>query len=122
MMEQPIQLPLVHKFAPGMYRREMFIPKGAFISSKVHLEEHFFELVSGIINIMTEDGVVQYIAPSDGISKKGTRKLGLAIEDCIFVTYHQNADNCTDIPTLEERLFQTYYNPLLAGKTMEVIK
>jgi hypothetical protein len=116
MSKAPAEFPLVHKFAPGIYRREMFIPQGGFLSSMVHLHENFFEVVSGTINILTEDGITQFIAPADGISKKGSRKLGFAITDVIFVTYHPNPDNCKDIPTLEKLLFKTYKKPLLKLK------
>lgn len=76
----------------------------------------------GCIDVMTEDGVVRYLAPADGVSKKGTRKLGLALEDTVFVTYHANANNCQDVTELEKRLFKVYKNPLLNNKKMEVIK
>lgn len=120
MIESPAVFPVKHDFAPGVYRREMFIPAGGFLTSSVHLEENFFEVVAGVINIMTEEGAMQYIAPANGISKAGSRKVGLAIEDCIFVTFHANPDDCRDIPTLEARLFKRYNNPLL--KNLNIIK
>jgi len=121
MSEAPAVFPVTHKHAPGVYRREMFIPAGGFLTSRVHLEENFFEVVSGVIDILTEEGAVRYIAPADGISKAGSRKLGLALTDVLFVTFHSNPDNCTDIDVLEERLFADYKNPLLENK-LRVIK
>lgn len=122
MADCPVSLPLTHKFCNGMYRRELFIPKGGLLSSLVHLEEHFFEVVAGVINVLTPDGLVRYIAPADGVSKKGARKLGYALEDTVFVTIHPNPDNCRDIEVLEARLFKRYNNPLLAIKNEEEIK
>lgn len=122
MSEDPLVLEPVHKFAPGIYRRELFVPAGAFITSKVHLTEHFFELVTGVMDVATQDGIVRMIAPYDCITLPGTRKIGYVIEDVIMVTYHDNPDNCRDIEVIENRLFKSYDNPLLKEAKMEVIK
>ncbi len=122
MSETPLVLKPVHKFAPGIYRRELFVPKGAFITSKVHLTRHFFELVSGVIDVATQDGVLRIVAPYDCITEPGTRKIGFALEDCLMVTFHENPDGCTDPDVLEERLFKAYDNPLLEAVKMEEIQ
>jgi len=122
MNETPLVLEPVHKFAPGLYRRELFVPAGAFITSKVHLTEHFFELVTGVMDVATQDGIVRMIAPYDCITLPGTRKIAFVLEDALMVTYHQNEDNCTDIEIIENRLFKSYDNPLLKEAKMEVIK
>ncbi len=90
MSEAPLVLEPTHKFAPGIYRRELFVPAGMYITSKVHLTEHFFELVMGVIDVATEDSILRMIAPYDCMSKAGTRKIGYAHTDCLMVTYHPN--------------------------------
>lgn len=117
MAQAPANFPLKHEFTDGIYMREMFIPKGGWLTSKFHLTEYPFILSMGILDVMTIEGTVRMVAPYTGISKKGTRKMGLALEDCIFTSIHPNPDNCKDIPILEARLFKTYNNPLLKKLT-----
>jgi hypothetical protein len=121
MSETPLVLEPVHKFAPGIYRRELFVPAGAFITSKVHLTKHFFELITGVMDVATQDGIMRMVAPYDCITEPGTRKIAFVIEDAIMVTYHDNPDGCTDIEVIEERLFKAYDNPLLKEAKMEEI-
>lgn len=121
MSEAPLVLEPTHKFCNGIYRRELFVPKGAFITSKVHLTTHFFELISGIMDVATQDGVVRMVAPYDCITYAGDRKIGYAIEDCLMATYHRLPDDCEDIEMIEKRLFKEYDNPLLREAKMEVI-
>jgi hypothetical protein len=113
MSQSPAQFPLKHIFADGVYIREMFIPKGGWLTSKVHLTEYVFMLNSGILEITDGEETVRILAPYTGISKKGARKMALALEDCIFSSVHPNPDNCKDIPTLEAKLFKVFNNPLL---------
>lgn len=120
---EPAVFPVKHDFAAGVYKRTMRIPAGGWLTSKVHLEENFFELVVGVINILNEDGWVQLVAPQTGVSKAGSRKMGLAITECVFVTYHANTDNCKDVEVLENRLFKEFNNPLLdENKKLRAIK
>lgn len=117
-----LDLPLKHIFAQGMYIREMFIPQGVCLTSKVHLHENVFIVSMGVINIIDENcEITTMIAPFTGVSKKGTRRMGYALSDTIFSSIHPNPDNCTDIPTLEKRLFKSYNNPLLKGTKKQEI-
>lgn len=111
-----IDLPLKHYFTPGMYIREVFIPKGIILTSKIHLTTHPYSVSMGELNVLTKNGIVQVKAPFTGISEAGTRRMANCIEDCIWTTFHINEDNCTDIETIEKRLFKDYENPLLKTK------
>jgi hypothetical protein len=35
-----IELPIVHRFTPGLYIREIFMPAGALVTSKIHKTEY----------------------------------------------------------------------------------
>jgi hypothetical protein len=79
-------------------------------------------LVSGVIDVATQDGIVRMIAPCDCVTKPGTRKIAYVLEDALMVTYHANPDECRDIAEIENKLFKAYDNPLLKEAKMEVIK
>jgi len=123
MQSDPLELPLKHYFTDGMYVREIFIPKGVCLTSRVHKTCHPFVLSMGTIDILTETEIMRYVAPFTGINQIGTRRMGWALEDCIFSTFHSNPDDCRDLDVIEQRLFEYYPNPLLTnGKKKKEIK
>lgn len=87
--QQP--LPLNHLFTPGLYTREIFMPKGTLLTSRVHLFEHPFVVSAGVVSVWTDDtGWVTLRAPYTGITKPGTRRVLFIHEDCIWSTFHLN--------------------------------
>lgn len=83
-----VDLPLTHTFSKGLYSREMFVPEGAVLTSKVHKEAHQFMLIKGSMIIISEGGAVRITAPFHGITEKGSTRLGIALEDSIWTTFH----------------------------------
>lgn len=97
------ELPLVHRFTPGMYIREIHMPKGALVVSKVHKTKHPFVILKGKVSVWSEEnGVVNLEAPYTGITRPGTRRILYIHEDCIWTTFH--ATNETDLEKLEREI------------------
>ena len=95
-----IEQPLEHFFAPGLYARKILNPKGSRIVTKVHKTEHLHVLVTGKLAIFIEgQGWKEYTAPHVGITKPGTRRIIVALEDSIFMTFHPTTK--TDIENIE---------------------
>ena len=95
-----VDCPLVHRFTPGLYTREIFMPAGTLIVSKIHKTEHQFIIVKGKVSVFIEgegDGVKTFTAPHVGITKAGTRRVLLIHDDCAWLTAH-----ATDKTTPEE--------------------
>jgi hypothetical protein len=102
------ELPIGHDFTDKMYIRSLFIPAGAFLTSRVHLTQHPYEVSMGKIVIGTKDGLTNIDAPYRGVTEKNTIRCGFAVEDTIWTTYHYNEDNCRDLETIEKRIFKDY--------------
>jgi hypothetical protein len=85
---QPAECVVTNRFADGMYIRELFIPKNTVLVGEIHRYEHPYVVSSGHILIYTEQGFVNIKAPHTGITAPGTRRIGLALEDTIFTTFH----------------------------------
>lgn len=100
-MEQ-VEIPPIHHFADGLYGREILIPKGTVLTGKVHRGEHLNFLMKGDITVWTEDGMKRLQAPAVIISKPGTKRVGYAHEDTIWITVH--ASHETDLAQLEAEL------------------
>jgi len=81
--------PLKHSFAPGIYVREIFIPKGTILTGKIHKHEHPNFLMSGKVEVYTENGGLEILqAPLAMISKAGTKRVIYAMEDTVWITVH----------------------------------
>lgn len=96
-------LPVKHSFTPGMYIRELFVPKHHFIITKLHKTEHPYVISKGKIRVWTEEkGVVELSAPFTGITKPGVIRVAFTLEDTVWTTFHATTE--TDITKLEEEL------------------
>lgn len=109
-----VKLPLTHRFTPGLYTREIFMPKGTLVTSKIHKTEHPYVISMGIVSVWTEeDGVKTLSAPHTGITKPNTRRVIFVHEDCIWTTFH--VTNETDVDKIEEQIIEKRDNPLLGS-------
>lgn len=104
MKSAQIELPVKHHFSPGVYMRELFIPKGTTLTGKIHKTEHLNILSQGELSVMTEDGVKRLKASTVILSKPGIKRVGYAHEDSVWITVHKNEDEERDPDKIEERL------------------
>lgn len=106
MMAMPgkIEIKTTHHFAPGVYMREIFIPKGTTLTGKIHKTEHLNILSQGDLSVMTEDGVKRLTASTVIKSQPGIKRVGFAHEDTVWITVHHNPDDAQDVDLIEERL------------------
>lgn len=108
-------LPLTHRFAPGAYAREMFVPKGSVVIGKIHKHAHLNFVMKGKALILTEDGPMMIEAPFTLVSKAGTKRLAVAIEDLVWTTVHVTEE--TDLERIEEQVIAKSYDDLIALET-----
>ncbi len=103
-------LPLKHKFAEGMYVREIFIPKGMLIVGKIHRKSNPVFVMKGDISIFSEEGSRRFKGGDYLISQPGAKRVGYAHEDTtwveVFATYE------TDLVKLEEELIAKSFDEL----------
>jgi len=87
--EYHVNMPLVHRFAPGLYIREIFMPKGTIVVSRIHKTTHPFVVSKGECEVWCpERGWQRIKAPYTGITTPGTQRLLLIHEDTIWTTFH----------------------------------
>lgn len=84
-----VELPLTHTLTPGLYSREIFVPEGAVLTSKVHKQAHQFVLLKGAMIIVSPEGAFKITAPFHGTTMPGSTRIGIALEDSIWTTFHQ---------------------------------
>lgn len=102
----PGDFPVTHYQTPGMYCREIFMPRGSQIISAKHKTEHPFVISQGVVHVYSEnEGLVTYVAPYTGITKPGTQRLLVIEEDAIWTTFHATTE--TDIDKICEGLVES---------------
>jgi hypothetical protein len=100
-----VDCPVVSRFAPGVYLREIHMPADTIVIGKVHRTEHFNVLVRGACLIVHDDGSREELrAPMTFVSKAGVQKVLYITEDMIWQTVHPTVE--TDIVKLEAELIE----------------
>lgn len=49
-----VEMPVVHRFTPGLYVREIFMAAGTLLTSKIHKTEHPYVVSKGRVSVLTE--------------------------------------------------------------------
>lgn len=108
------QLPedVIHHFSPGVYIRELRIPKGAILTGKIHRHAHLNIMPVGDISVLTEHGIRRITGPATLMSSPGIKRAGFAHEDTIWMTVHANPDDERDLSKLEERFIAPDFEAL----------
>ncbi len=104
--------PLKHIFVPGMYIRQITMPKGALLTSKIHKAEHPYFVLKGDVSVLTEKGVIRIKAPFVDITPAGTKRLLYIHEETVWITVHRT--DKTDLKEIEEEViaknFDEFFN------------
>ena len=102
---EKVDCPVRHIFTPGMYGREIFMPRGTVVVSKIHKTEHPYVVSKGKAHVFIEGiGWEKICAPFTGITKPMTRRVLLIEEDCIWTTFH--ATDKTDVAEIEKEIIE----------------
>jgi hypothetical protein len=106
--DQPqIEMPTDHWLILGMYARRILIPAQTVFVGRVHKKPHFFITAMGVATISTDDGFQRVNAPSILCVAPGTKRVGVAHTDCVFITVHRTDE--TDLKAIAEDLVE--YDP-----------
>lgn len=100
-----------HYFAPGVYARELRIPKGMVLTGKIHKTEHLNIVSKGRIAVSSIEGRKVIEAPATFVSMPGTKRAGYALEDTVWTTIHVTEE--TDLAKIEAEVIAKDYNEML---------
>lgn len=104
------EFPVEHIFAPGLYARQMTIPKGGLIIGKIHRHAHVNTISKGRVWVVTEFGRDELVAPCSFVSQPGTKRIVVAQEDTVWTTYHPTDE--TDLDAIERHVIAPTYEAL----------
>ncbi len=100
--------PLVHSYGDGCYIRQIFMPAGTLIISKIHKKTHPYFVMTGKAWVATENGVELIQAPYQDITQAGTQRLLYILEDMVWITTHVTEE--TDLDKIEEEIIAKDFN------------
>lgn len=109
-----------HRFADGMYIREIFMPKGSMVVSNIHKTKHPFTILQGKVRVRTHLGAETLEAPYMGVTVPGTRRILHMEEDTRWATFH--ATELTDVQQIMDSILEKRTNPLLTENQLLRIK
>lgn len=91
-----VPCPVRHIFTPGLYTREMTIPKGVTAVGATHKTKHVTTISKGRIVLITDHGVEEICAPYTGVSEPGIKRAAYALEETIMTCYHPTDETDLD--------------------------
>lgn len=100
-------VPLVHHdyLAPGVYVRELFIPRGTELQGARHKTDHVV-VFDGDISVWHVGHMVRLTGHHTLVSIAGAQRIGRAHEDTWCTCIYPNPDNETDVRVLEARFVE----------------
>lgn len=108
-----------HHFAPGVYMREVFIPKDTVVTGAIHKTEHLNILSQGEMTVWTEEGPKRLKASAVVKSQPGIKRAGYAHEDSVWITVCHNEANEQDTEKLEDMLTTNSFDEFLKFMEMQ---
>lgn len=107
--------PVHHYFAPGLYAREMTIPKGVTVTGAIHKTEHLIVVSMGLLRVSTEGGWRDVAAGETIVCKPGMKNAVHALETSRWTNFLPNPENITDTDRLTELFTESKASELLGG-------
>jgi len=83
-----VDIPVTQYFSHGVYVREITIPAGVIATGAIHQHACLSVVLSGKMQVITEDGPKIIEAPMVFESPAGVKRAGQAITDCRWLTIH----------------------------------
>ena len=119
--EAHVEIEIEHVFSPGVYCRKAFIKAGTVLIGKVHLTEHA-NVCCGDLTVWTEQGMKRLTGFHTVVSLPGTKRVGYAHADTVWMTIHPNTDDCRDLDVIEARLVRDPRHALNAPRALELLE
>ncbi len=94
-----------HFFAPGVYAREITIPKNTVLIGAKHRVQNMAMLTKGVLSLVTDTGTVMVKAGDPPINcMPGRENAALALEDSVWTNFFPNPTDETDPDKLVEMI------------------
>ena len=89
LQEEQVEIPTLEFLTNGLYTREIIIPKGTALVSRVWRDPYVDIMISGDISVVTPDGLQRYKGYNLFVGTPGRKRAGYAHEDTLWVSVHR---------------------------------
>lgn len=95
------EIRIKHYFVPGVYVRELFMPKGTVLTGKIHKYPQFHVITKGDLSVLIDGEMVRLTGPCNIMSPAGSKRLAIANEDTYWLMVHGTYQ--TDLDQIEKQ-------------------
>ena len=81
-----VDLKITEYFSHGVYGRALHIPKGVMLTGRIHKFDNLNVLTQGKMMVSTDEGMKTVSSGFTVLSPAGTKRIAVALEDCIWLT------------------------------------
>lgn len=99
-----VEIEPVHRFAPGLYVRELTVPAGHVIVGKIHKHETLNVLLKGSALLACDGKAEKVTAPLTFVSAPGRQKAAIALEEMTWLNVHATTE--TDLEKIEQEFIE----------------
>lgn len=107
-----VDIPVTQYFCNGVYVREITIPAGTLITGKIHKHPCLSIVLTGKMEVITDEGPRVIVAPLVYESPAGVKRAGRALEDCRWITIHPHTGDELDAEAMAALLTVNTYAEL----------
>lgn len=111
----PVEIPVRHYFAAGLYAREITIPAGTVAVGKIHKTQHINVISHGAVTMVTDTGSQFVKAPYTWVVEPGKKAAAYAHKETVWTSFCVNPTDERDIEKLEAALISPVYLDQLEG-------
>jgi hypothetical protein len=105
MLKEPqADCPVYHHFGPGVYLREVTLPKGAIVIGHRHISPHMNIFMRGDLSMVNADGSVTRMKAPMILTAQPGRKCVYVHEETVWINVYATSE--TDVETIESNLFE----------------
>ncbi len=101
-----LDIQVEHFFSKGLYARRIHLPAGSVNVSKIHKHPSLSIIATGSVRVASTLGLHTYKAGDVIVAPPGMQRVVCALEDTIWVTVHENANEERDLDALERELIE----------------
>jgi hypothetical protein len=117
------ELVVKHYFSPGIYAREITIPKDVVLVGAVHRLQNMAIVMKGSLRLVTETGTVLVKAGDPPVNCNANREnAAWALEETVWINFFPNPNNETDPDKLVEMVAYIKASEIVGGKDNVQIK
>ncbi len=102
--------PLRHFFGDNLYIREITMPTGMVVVSKIHKTNCPYFIMRGDVSVIDGENEIRIKGPYWGMTKAGTKRILRIHEETVWITVHATKE--TDLKLIEAEVIAENYDAL----------